>query len=101
LADDKPELLKIAGSSTKWETKTIEERIEKIVDLVNRRIRWDVIRSYAKLGELRNCEICGEKESGGFWCKPCTHKTWCCICCILLGIPNYSTGVFVIGAGRS
>ena len=89
--------VKVCGFSNKWNVKTIEDRIKRIDKLIHRPIRWDIILQYAKNGELRSCEICGEKERGGYWCHPCIHPTWCCICCILLGIPNYATSMWIIG----
>jgi len=91
-----PKFVKLGGSSTKWNTRTVEERIRKIESLIHRPIRWDIIRRFSVKGEIRRCEICGEEESGGFWCRPCIHRTWCCICCILLGIPNYEVGLWVL-----
>jgi len=93
-------LRKIGGSTRRWFTRTVEERIAKIDELIHRPIKWEIIRSLAPKGELRRCEICGEEESGGFWCNPCIHKTWCCICCILLGVPNYEVGMFILHLDR-
>jgi len=91
------EFIRVGGTSTKWNAKTIEERIKKIEQLVHRQIPWSLIRQHASKGQLIHCEICGEHESGGFHCKPCIHPRWCCICCILLGIPNYETSVLILG----
>jgi len=87
------ELVKVA--STKWNAKSVEARIAKIEQLIHRRIQWRMILTHASEGELRECEVCGESEKGGYWCRPCIHKDWCCICCILLGIPNYETTLLV------
>lgn len=87
---------KIGGSDTGWHTNTIEERRAKITELVDRKIDWDVILRYAHHGKLVDCELCGNEQYGGYWCKPCIHKGWCCVCCILLGVPNYSTGVYIL-----
>ncbi len=87
----------IAGSTTKWNADTIEERRKVITGLVNREIQWDIILCYAHHGEEVTCELCGNKDRSGYWCKPCIHSNWCCVCCILLGIPNYATGVYIIG----
>lgn len=87
---------KIGGSDTKWKAETIEERRKEITALVNRRIDFDVILSYAHHGKELTCELCGNLERGGYWCNPCIHHSWCCVCCLLLGIPNYATGVYLI-----
>ena len=87
---------KIGGSDTKWRADTIEERRQEITKLVNREIQFDVILRYAHNGKEVTCELCGNRERSGYWCKPCIHPRWCCICCILLGIPNYYTGVYLI-----
>lgn len=93
------EIEKIGGSDTKWDAATIEERRKVITELVNRPINFDVILSFAHHGKEVTCELCGNKERGGYWCKPCIHHSWCCVCCILLGIPNYTTGVYIIKTG--
>jgi hypothetical protein len=90
------EFEKIGGSDTKWRAESIEERRNVITDLVNRRIDFDTILKYAHHGKEVDCELCGNRDRGGYWCKPCIHPTWCCVCCILLGIPNYATGVYII-----
>ena len=87
---------KIGGSDTKWNADTIEERRRVITELVNRPIKFDVILSYAHYGVEVTCELCGCQERSGYWCRPCIHHNWCCVCCILLGIPNYSTSVYII-----
>jgi len=89
----------VGGSSTKWTADTIEERRQVIAQLVNRPIKWDVILSYSHHGQEVTCELCGNKDRGNYWCKPCIHHSWCCICCILLGIPNYCTGMYVLRGG--
>jgi len=91
---------KIGGSDTKWNADTIEERRKVITELVNRQIDFDAILSYAHHGKEITCELCGNKERTGYWCKPCIHPDWCCICCILLGIPNYSTGVYILAEDK-
>jgi len=75
-----------------------EEKTRIITKLVNRPIKWGLVKMAEKEGKLLKCEVCGNEGYGGFWCKPCIHYTWCCECCILLGIPNYYTAIFVIEA---
>ncbi len=86
----------IAGSSTKWDAATVEEKIRKIDALIHRPIQWDVIRQYQRQGQELTCELCGNQAFGRYWCRPCIHRGWCCECCILLGVPNYETAVFVL-----
>ena len=93
------EIEKIGGSDTKWKADTIEERRRVITELVNRSIDFDVILSYSNHGKEVSCELCGNRERNGYWCKPCIHHNWCCVCCILLGIPNYATGLYIV-SGR-
>jgi hypothetical protein len=90
------EIEKIGGSDTKWTSETIAGRRLEIATLVQRDIDFDAILAYSHLGKEVTCKLCGNKERGGYWCKPCIHHNWCCVCCILLGIPNYYTGVYVI-----
>ena len=90
------EFEKIGGSDTHWNAKKVQEKIEKIQELINRPIQWDIIRRYRGNGKLVNCELCGNEDYSGYWCKPCIHPGWCCECCILFGIPNYCTGLYVI-----
>lgn len=91
---------KIGGCNTCWYVNTIEERQAKITELANRPIQWDLILSLQHHGKLTRCELCGNEQYGGFWCSPCIHHSWCCVCCILLGVPNYATGVYVITEGK-
>lgn len=91
---------KIGGSDTCWNAKTVDEKRAKITELINRPVQWDVIRRYRDHGKLVTCELCGNEDYSEFWCKPCIHRGWCCECCILLGIPNYATGVYIIGGGK-
>jgi len=60
-------------------------------------IKWDIIKSYAHSGKVVKCKICGNQDWGGYWCSPCIHRDWCCECCILLGHPFYSGGIYVWG----
>ncbi len=91
---------KIGGSDTKWKADTIEERRKVITELVNRKIDFEAILRYAHHGREITCELCGGRERTEYWCKPCIHHGWCCVCCILLGVPNYSTGVYLITGGQ-
>jgi len=61
---------------------------------VYRNIEWHIIKSFESHGKDVECKICGQKDKGGYWCSPCIHHDWCCECCILLGNPGYSTGVY-------
>ncbi len=98
LKENEMDIEKIGGSNTKWNADTIEQRRKVITGLVNRKIDFDVVLKYSHHGEKITCELCGGKEERtGYWCKPCIHHSWCCVCCILLGIPNYHTGVYIIG----
>lgn len=90
------ELEKIGGSDTKWNADTIEERRRIITELVNRPIQFDQILWFAHHGKDVTCELCGTKDKGDYWCRPCIHHAWCCVCCILLGIPNYAIGVYAL-----
>jgi hypothetical protein len=92
------EYLKVlAYSTTKWDAKTIEDRIKKIDQLIHRNLEWKINYGIVKAnGKLKTCEICGNEDYGDGWCGPCIHRTWCCVCCMLLGIPNYSTAIFKI-----
>ena len=88
---------KIGGSDTCWRVKTVEEKIAKIQELITRPIKWNIIRAYQQHGKKVTCELCGNEDYSGYWCKPCIHPSWCCECCLLLGVPNYATGVYIIG----
>lgn len=72
---------------------------DEIVAYINRRVKWDIIFSYISQPRVKrvNCEICKQDDFTKVWCTPCIHSNWCCECCIALGIPNYSTGIFSIG----
>lgn len=94
------EVKKIGGSDTCWRAKTVEEKIAKIDQLIHRPIKWNIIRAYEHHGEKITCELCGNEDYSGYWCKPCIHPGWCCECCILVGVPNYATGVYVIGVPK-
>jgi len=88
---------KIGGGSTRWAVDAAPEaKRRKMEERTGRPIKWDVIKKFERRGELRRCEICGTESFGGYWCRPCIHPRWCCECCILLGIPNYETAVYVV-----
>ena len=72
---------------------------KKARDFMTRRIQWNVIKAYQFHERSREvtCEVCNKKERGGYWCSPCVHHDFCCECCILMGIPEYSSGLFFFG----
>ena len=76
--------------------KTPEEKAKQITELVNREIKWNVVKQFEDKGKLLTCEICGNEGYGGYWCRPCIHGAWCCECCVLLGVPNYYTATYVL-----
>jgi len=85
----------------------------KAREFINRtNIQWDIIKSYfrhlkQKVGRMAfsewlqkhmvHCKVCGNEDYGGYWCRPCIHHDFCCECCILMGAPNYSVGMAIIG----
>lgn len=70
----------------------------KAREFINRpNIKWDIIKSYTQHGKLVKCKVCGNEDYSGYWCSPCIHHDWCCECCILLGIPYYGGGMYVMG----
>ena len=91
---------KIGGADSCWRAKTPEQKIAKIQQLLTRPIQWDMILCFKESGRKLTCELCGNEDFGRYYCKPCIHHTWCCECCILLGIPNYQTGVYVVSATK-
>ena len=60
-------------------------------------IQWKIIKSYAQYGKRITCKVCGNEGYGGYWCRPCIHHDFCCECCILIGIPYYGGGMYVMG----
>lgn len=60
-------------------------------------IKWDIIKNYAHSGKTVKCKVCGSQDWGGYWCSPCIHREWDCECCILLGNPFYSAGIYIWG----
>jgi len=71
----------------------------KAREFINRpNIKWDIIKSFVGHGKLIRCRVCGNEDYSGYWCRPCIHRSrFCCECCILMGVPNYSVGMAVIG----
>ena len=77
---------------------------DKALEFMHREIKWNSIkqcimltgRDGKRLSHNVKCEVCGDFDYGGYWCRPCIHPDFCCECCILMGIPEYSTGVFFI-----
>ncbi len=71
---------------------------DDVIEYVNRPVKWNIIFSYTSQPQVKriNCEICKQDDFTKVWCSPCIHQNWCCECCIALGIPNYSSGFFVI-----
>jgi len=93
--------VKKIGGDRNFVGDTIEEKKKFFEEALNRDVEWHIVKVLEEDGEDRKCEICGMEGKGGYFCDPCIHGTWCCECCILLGIPNYSTGVFLIsGEGK-
>jgi len=84
------------GGNRNFVGDTIEEKKEFFKKALKRDIKWSIIKALEEKGKNRTCEICGMEGKGGYFCEPCIHRTWCCECCILLGIPNYSTSVFLV-----
>jgi len=61
-----------------------ELNVNALTNFFNRNIKWEIIKGFDDSGKVVKCELCGQHSKTGFWCKPCTHPTWCCYCCILL-----------------
>lgn len=74
--------------------------LDEIIAYINRPVQWNIIFSYARDPRVKRitCEICSQEGSTRIWCTPCIHGNWCCECCIALGIPNYSTGFYILGS---
>lgn len=77
---------------------------DKALEFMDREIQWAEIKQFImltdrdgkRLSHNVTCEVCGDLDHGGYWCRPCVHRDFCCECCILMGIPEYSCGVFDI-----